>query len=76
MVDRVGDVSDLQREKAEYIERMASELGRIASTVGLPMLSYLLEMAAEEAALIQAGGAVRTVPIAPVGRRQPRSAAR
>lgn len=36
-------------DKAEYIERMARELSRLAAVSGLPFLSYLLDMAAEEA---------------------------
>lgn len=38
-------------EKAEYIERMARELSRLATLSGMPFLAYVLDMAAEEASL-------------------------
>jgi hypothetical protein len=50
MLDTTGAEVQTPRDKAEYIERMARELSRLASLSGLPFLSYLLDMAAEEAA--------------------------
>jgi hypothetical protein len=48
------DVSTAQQKQcAEYIARMATEMSRLAQAANLPVLSYLLDMASEEAALVQ-----------------------
>ncbi|WP_237151537.1 hypothetical protein [Oryzibacter oryziterrae] len=38
-------------EKAEFIGRMSQELSRLANGAGFPFLAFILDMAAEEAAL-------------------------
>ena len=44
-----------RRQLVEYIERMSLELSRLANEAELSVLSYLLDMAAEEAASIRSG---------------------
>ena len=67
------DPATMRRERIEYIERMAVELGRMATSAGLPVLAYILGMAAEEAALSKTADALRAAPADEPG-RHPRAA--
>lgn len=60
------------RQQMEYIERMAIELCRMAAALHAPVLAYLLEMAAEEAAIQRSSSPVAAVPAPPRGGRIPR----
>lgn len=59
MFDDVGGATETPREKVEYIERMSHELGRLAGGAGFPFLAFLLEMAAEEAALMRSDNPIK-----------------
>lgn len=66
-----GDTADQalrKRERIEYIERMSEELSRMASDSRLPMLAYLLNMAAQEAAQSKAPEKLRLAPSDEPGR--------
>jgi len=56
MADSSEPIEKTPNEKAEYIERMSLELGRLATASGFPFLAYLLDMAAEEAQNCKASG--------------------
>jgi hypothetical protein len=58
---------------AEYIERLSRELSRLASDSDLPMLAYLLSMAAEEAALARGLASPTATAMTAVGPRRPRA---
>ena len=49
MLDDSAAGAKTPNERAEYIERMSHELSRLATVSGLPFLTYILNMAAEEA---------------------------
>lgn len=71
----VGDNAEqaaVRRERAEYIERMSLELGRMATAAGLPLLAFLLDMAAQEAAESKGEEGLRLKSDAGSG-RQPRA---
>ena len=75
MRDSVG-LTEAQRERAEFIERMTRELGRIATAAELHFVAYLLEMASEEAGLVRDSRQLRAVPMAPTAQRHPRVSSR
>ncbi|WP_181701808.1 hypothetical protein [Chthonobacter albigriseus] len=64
-------MTDAQRERLEYIERMCQELARMAEVGGHKLLSYLLEMAREEAENARTSASVGIQPSA-IGMRAPR----
>ncbi|BBE71487.1 hypothetical protein OHA_1_01062 [Pleomorphomonas sp. SM30] len=68
MDDRIETLEFARLERAEYIERMTQELSRLAAGANLPMLAYLLEMAAEEAAALRESAKVRLAPEEVLGR--------
>ena len=55
-------------DRADSLERMSQELGRLPSRSNMPLLAYLLEMATEEAAALRGSGGVRLAPQALDGR--------
>ena len=44
-----GAVDPMQRENAEYISELVQQLSGLARKSGLPLLSYLLDVAASQA---------------------------
>lgn len=72
MANERAHVTESQRDRLEYLERMSLELSRMADGGGYKFLSYLLEMAREEAESLRAGSepVVRATPM--VGLRAPR----
>jgi hypothetical protein len=68
------DVStDLRREQAQYIERMVRELSRLSAISNLTLLTYLLDMAAEEAAIAAVAQPMLVAPRAAGNGQQPRA---
>ncbi|HUG63510.1 MAG TPA: hypothetical protein VMP03_16810 [Methylomirabilota bacterium] len=65
--------TDMQIHRLDFIERMALELGRLATGADLPVLAYLLDMVAEEAALTRRIAPVVAIPSGPNGQRIPRT---
>lgn len=72
MKDGVG-LTESQLQRAEYIERMSRELSRIASASHLHLVSYLLDMATEEATLLRESGKLKAMPKGPSASREPRA---
>lgn len=64
-----ADQAALKRDRAEYIERMTLELGRMATVAGLPVLAFILDMAAQEAALAKQSNKLALKPTNEPGRR-------
>lgn len=63
---------DKLRENAVYLGRMALELARLAQRSNFQVLVYLFNMAAEEAAGLQASQLPPSKPMGPSGQRTPR----